>query len=82
MATSNSNDDSSWKNVHNQRDWEPSSDDDDDDDNHELFYDAPETTPPITTTTTEVNREAELLHERLNSQLSTSETVEKKKTPG
>lgn len=78
MAASNSNDDSSWKNVHNQHDWEPSSDDDDDNDNHE-FYDAPETTPPITT---EVNREAELLHERLNSQLSTSETVEKKKTPG
>lgn len=73
MATSNANDDQ-WKNVHNQDDWEPSSDDNDDD-NHE-FYDAPETT-----TTTEVNREAELLHERLNSQLSTNETVEKKKTP-
>jgi hypothetical protein len=69
--------------IHNQHQWNDLEDDDDDDiDNHE-FFDAHDTDihhNPLTST--EVNPEAELLHKRLNAQLSTNEENIKKKSPG
>ncbi len=73
--------------LHNQQQWKDFSDDDDDDakddiDNHE-FFDAHDTDfNQHPSPSTEVNAEAELLHKRLNAQLSTSEEVKKKKSPG
>jgi hypothetical protein len=70
--------------IHNQHQWNDSSDDDgkDDIDNHE-FFDAYDTDfNHNQSSSTEVNPEAELLHNRLNSQLSTNEEVIKKKSPG
>jgi hypothetical protein len=88
MATSNINkqddDNEQWQtaqDLHNQHQWDNSSDDDGVD-NHE-FFDAHDTdfnhNQP---SPTQVNAEAELLHNRLNTQLSTNEEVTKKKTPG
>ena len=68
--------------IHDQFQWNDSSDDEKDDgDNHE-FFDAHDTDfHPNQSPTTESNTEADLLHNRLNTQLSTSEET-KKKTPG
>jgi hypothetical protein len=58
----------------NQHRWSDSSDDDNEDDNNE-FFDAPNVTAPV-------NPEPpELLHNRLNEQLTSRETV-KPKSPG
>ncbi len=86
MATSNINkEDEQWEaaqTIHNQHQWNDSSDDDNDDpDNHE-FFDANDTEfHHNQSSSAEVNAEAELLHNRLNAQLSTEEEA-KKKSPG
>jgi hypothetical protein len=86
MATSNINkEDEQWETaqtIHNQHQWDNSSDDDNDNtDNHE-FFDANDTDfHHNPASSTEVNAEAELLHDRLNAQLSTKEES-KKKSPG
>lgn len=78
--------------IHDQHQWNPSSSDEDDEekggvDNHE-FFDAHDTDfnhhqqQQQQTTTTEINPEADLLHQRLNAQLSTDEEPKKKKSPG
>ena len=85
-ASRKTDDNEQWQNaqvIHDQHQWKDSSDDDDVD-NHE-FFDAHDTDfkhEPSSPTTTNVNAEANLLHERLNAQLSTDETVTKKKSPG
>lgn len=68
--------------IHNQHQWNDSSDDDKDNvDDHE-FFDANDTDfHHQQSTSTESHTEADLLHKRLNAQLSTNE-VPKKKTPG
>lgn len=94
MATSKDFDnEKQWQTPHDQQQWNDLSDDDDDigedndPDNHE-FFDAhdtefPQQSPPSQTTSTEINPEAELLHKRLNAQLSTNEeTTKKPKSPG
>lgn len=71
--------------IHDQFQWNESSEDEkDNDDNHE-FFDARDTefhsTSSSSAAATETNAEADLLHKRLNAQLSTNETPTKK-TPG
>jgi hypothetical protein len=87
MATSNikkqeDEDYDQWQTAHNQHQWDDSSDEEKDDiDNHE-FFDAHDTDfNHNQATSTEGNTEAELLHKRLNAQLSTHEEI-KKKSPG
>jgi hypothetical protein len=91
MATSNIKKDDEgheqWEaaeTIHNQHQWSDSSDDDID----HKFYDAHDTDlhhnqspPPPPPSSTSTNDEAELLHKRLNDQLSTDDTP-KKKSPG
>ncbi|CAF1175978.1 unnamed protein product [Adineta steineri] len=85
MATSNiKKDDEQWESIqtmHNQHQWNESSDDEKDDIDNNEFFDAHDTDHHINQPpSTEVNTEAELLHNRLNSQLHTDE-VPKKKSP-
>jgi hypothetical protein len=90
MATSNIKKDDEgheqWEaaeTIHNQHQWSDSSDDDID----HKFYDAHDTdlhhnqSPPPPASSTSTNDETELLHKRLNDQLSTDDTP-KKKSPG
>ncbi len=87
MATSNikkeDHEDQQWEaaqTIHNPHQWNDSSDDDEknDVDNHE-FFDAHDTDfNHNQSTSTEGNTEAELLHKRLNAQLSTHEVIKKK----
>ncbi|CAF3605182.1 unnamed protein product, partial [Rotaria sp. Silwood2] len=65
--------------THNPHKWADFSDDENDDiDNHE-FFDAHDTDfHQNQSPSTEAHAEAELLHKRLNSQLSTNEQEEKK----
>jgi len=92
MATANikkdDNDDhEQWQaaqTIHDQHQWNESSDDDekDDVDNHE-FFDAHDTDfSQNQSASREVNAEAELLHKRLNAELSTNDETIKKKSPG
>jgi hypothetical protein len=78
MATSNIKKDDDehekWEAAEAIHKWNDSSDDEKDDIDHHEFYDAHDTS-------TETNAEADLLHKRLNAQLSTNEEV-KKKSPG
>jgi hypothetical protein len=82
MATSNIKKDDDeheqWETADAIHKWNDSSDDEKDDIDHHEFYDAHDTNIHPST---ETNTEAELLHKRLNAQLSTDEQV-KKKSPG
>ena len=84
-ASAKPDDNEQWQNaqmIHDQHQWKDSSDDDDVD-NHE-FFDAHDTDfkHEPSSPAAKANTEADLLHERLNAQLSTSEPVTKKKSPG
>ena len=86
MATANikktDHEQEQWETVQTAHQWNESSDDEKDDIDHHEFYDAQDTDfHHQQSSTTETNAEAELLHKRLNAQLSTNEEV-KKKSPG
>jgi hypothetical protein len=87
MASANINkdDNEQWQapqTIHDQHQWNDSSDDEEknDVDNHE-FFDAHDT--DFTQNQTSTNPDVELLHERLNADLSTKEeATAQKKSPG
>ena len=87
MATSNVNDEhEQWESasriVHQPHEWSDSSDDDNDDVDNQEFFDADDTDfNQNQSPSTKANAEANLLHERLNAQLSTNEK-DKKTLPG
>ena len=87
-ASSPKDDDKSWQNaqhIHDEHQWKDSSDEDDLD--NQQFFDAHDTDfkehrPSSPISTSGVNVEADLLHQRLNTQLSTNESTTPKKSPG
>lgn len=72
-------------NIHDEHQWKDSSDEDDLD--NQQFFDANdadfhEQRPASPLSTSGVNAETDLLHQRLNSQLSTNESTKSQKSPG